>query len=259
MKDARRGAGLSEEELKRLMRDRFERPMAKRFYERARATGEAPPFGVALDGRRLRTPMKAPLETPTRALAEAVAEEWARQKERINPFDMPLTRLCNAAIDRARGRGAEVVAAICEYGAHDLLCYRAGEPEELVRRQTQAWDGPLRWAEEQIGARFVLAQGIMPVEQPRETMEALRRRYLVFGDFQLAALNNMAALSASAILPLCVAAGRLSAEEAWRASTVEEAWNVSQWGEDAEAAARLEQRRKEFLSAGRLLELLRAE
>ena len=42
----------------------------KRFYKAAAVTGDAAPFGVALDGRPLRTPARALLAVPTRALAE---------------------------------------------------------------------------------------------------------------------------------------------------------------------------------------------
>jgi len=255
--DGRKGLNLSRQELERLMKDRFERPMPKRFYDRAEVTGERAPFRIALDGRALRTPLKAPLELPTRALAQAVAEEWNAQEERINPFSMPLTRLSNAAIDRVRGRREEVIEAICAYGAHDLLCYRASGPAAFVHLQSQTWDPLLEWAGEQIGAAFALAEGVMPVEQPRETMRALAARYGVFGDFQLAGLSNMATLSGSAILPLAVAAGRLSPADAWEAATLDEAWNARQWGEDAKGKARLEQRRKEFLSAAQMLTLLR--
>lgn len=258
MSDERGKIELSREELDRLTKDRFERPMPRRFYEKAAVEGEAAPFCITLDGRALRTPLKAPLELPTRALARAVAEEWNAQGETINPFDMPLTRLANAAIDRVRGRRDEVIASICAFGAHDLLCYRASQPLAFAHLQGRTWDPLLEWAREQTGARFVLAEGVMPVEQPEETIAALRARYEVFGEFQLAGLSNMATLTGSAILPLAVAAGRLAPGDAWEASVLDETWNARQWGEDAEAAARLELRRREFLSAARLLELLRA-
>jgi len=258
MSDGPDRIALAQEELERLMKDRFERPMPKRFYEQVTVGGKPPALSIELDGKPLRTPMKALLEAPTRALAEAMAEEWRAQGANINPFSMPLTRLANAAIDRVRPRRGEVIEAICAHGAHDLLCYRAQEPLAFVLLQQKTWDPLLEWAGAQLGSCFVLAEGVMPISQPQETLAALARRYGAFGDFQLAGLSNMASLSGSAILPLAVASGRLSAAQAWEAASLDESWNMRMWGSDREAKAQLAQRQREFMAAAHLLELLRA-
>ena len=60
------------------------RDAMKRFYEQADAVPLDPGgYGVALDGRRVRTPAGRPLALPSRALAAAVAGEWAGQGERV--------------------------------------------------------------------------------------------------------------------------------------------------------------------------------
>src|SRR5262249_20897014 len=66
-------------------------PLPKRFYA-AVTVGEAPGgWAILLDGRPVRTPRKLQLVVPTRALAEAIAEEWAAQGERVDPSTMPLS------------------------------------------------------------------------------------------------------------------------------------------------------------------------
>jgi len=87
-----------DQRFERLSRDRIHRPLPKRFYKSVAVTEQ---FGIALDGRSVKTPLKAPLVLPNRALAEAVAAEWNAQIEVINPQVMPLTKLANTAIDRA--------------------------------------------------------------------------------------------------------------------------------------------------------------
>ena len=79
----------------------------------------------------MKTPARAALALPTRALAEAVAEEWNAQGETLRPHTMKLTKLANTAIDRVAGNEAEVAAQILAY-ANDLLCYRAAAPAELA-------------------------------------------------------------------------------------------------------------------------------
>src|SRR5262245_27330187 len=72
----------------------------KRFWEKADAVATEHGFAIELDGRRVKTPAKADLILPTEQLADAVAQEWNSVVEIIDPREMPLTGLANAAIDR---------------------------------------------------------------------------------------------------------------------------------------------------------------
>ena len=139
---------------------------------------------------------------------------------------------------------------IVRYAGSDLLCYRAEEPEALAERQRLAFDPILAWAAEALGARFVLTSGIVHVEQPPESIAAIRS---AVGDFDdpvaLAALSAMTTLTGSALLALAVARGRLSPEEAWLAAHVDENFQAERWGADQEATARREARWREFEAA----------
>ena len=214
-------------------------------------------YGVLLDGKPVRTPAKALLALPTRALAEAVAGEWEAQPEHIDPAAMPLTRLANSVIDGVRGRAAEVRADIVTYAGSDLLCYRATEPEELVRRQAGLWDPVLAWGREALGARLEVAEGLMPMTQPEAAQRAVARALDDQDAFALAALHVMTTLTGSALLALAHAQGRLTAEQAWAAAHVDEDWQSGKWGEDAEAATRRQRRWSEMQAASRMLALLK--
>ena len=218
--------------------------------------GRAQAFHILLDGKPVRTPAKRGLVLPARALADAVAAEWESQKARIDPVTMPLTRLANSAIDGVTGRETEVRADIARYAASDLVCYRAESPPELVRRQLQAWDPVLAWARDALGAHFLPAQGIMPVIQPAPAVASVARAAEVHEAFELAALHVMTTLMGSALLALAHARGHLTADDAWAAAHIDEDWQISQWGEDAEAKARREARWLEMQAASRLIQLL---
>jgi len=213
-------------------------------------------YRVLLDGKPVRTPAKALLALPTRALAEAVAGEWEAQQELIDPAAMPLTRLANSAIDGVREREAEVRADMVRYAGSDLLCYRATEPEELVRRQAELWDPVLAWGREALGARLEVAKGLMPVTQPEAAQRAVGRALDGEDAFALAALHVMTTLTGSALLALAHAQGRLTVEQAWAAAHVDEDWQIGTWGRDAEAAARRQRRWSEMQAASRMLALL---
>ncbi len=226
-------------------------PAIKRFYKtvevREAAGGQ---HALTLDGRSARTPGRNPLAAQSRALMLRVAAEWERQRETIEPADMPLTRLLNSAVDGVSRAMAETRAEVLKYAGSDLLCYRAQEPESLAERQRLAFDPILAWAAETLGARFRLGAGVMHVEQPPETIEAIRSAIEDFHDpVALASLSAMTTLSGSPLLALAVARGRLSPEEAWRAAHVDEDFQAERSGVDAEARVRREARWREFEAA----------
>ncbi len=210
----------------------------RRFYEAANVAEAGGVWRVLLDGRGIRTPLRAEFFLPGQALAAAIAAEWNAQGAQIDRRLMPLTRLANTAIDAVSGREADVTEDILRFAARDLICYRAEEPSELIARQNAAWEPVLHWASEQFGARLITTAGIMPVEQPPHAIEVLRPSLTALDAFPLTALHMMTSLTGSALLALAHASGRLTLDECWAAAHVDEDFQIERWGTDAEAKAR---------------------
>src|SRR5262245_42780602 len=228
--------------------------LPKRFYNDVTIKDEdGGDASLLLDGKPVRTPAKATLALPTHALAEAVADEWRAQGERIDPLTMPLTKLANSAIDGVKGREQAVVDDIAKYAGSDLVCYRAEGPKALVASQSEHWDPIIAWAKAALDAPLSLAEGVVHVAQPKSSLDSIRRALEGLDAFSLAALHVMTSLTGSALLALAVLRGRLTAEEAWHATHIDEDFQISQWGEDAEAAHRRANRRRDFDAAARLL------
>ena len=230
--------------------------LPKRFYKTVAVENRTGGTGLALDGKPVRTPGEAPLTLPMPALAEAIAEEWRAQGERIEPQSMPLTRLANSAIDGVAGREQAVIDDMLGFAASDLLCYRAEGPSGLTDAQAEHWNPVLAWARDDLHAPFVLSEGVVHVAQPEASLARLREQLNGQDALSLAALHVLTSLSGSAVLALAVALGRLTPEEAWKAAHVDEDFQISQWGEDEEAKARRENRRRDFAAAARMLQLL---
>ncbi|MGL4240851.1 MAG: ATP12 family chaperone protein, partial [Beijerinckiaceae bacterium] len=204
-----------------------------------------------------RTPGRRPLALSTAAAAEVLAAEWRAQEAVIDPARMHATRIANTGIDSVGERLAEVQADIASYAGSDLVCYRAGEPEGLVARQNAAWNPIVDWAAASIGARMLLAEGIVHQTQPEAALAAVRTRVQQeTHPVRLAALHVMTTMSGSCLIALMAAAGDMTAEDAWSAGMVDDDWNASLWGRDAEAEARHARRREEFLAAAALLQAL---
>ena len=228
-------------------------PPVRRFYNAVDVREEGGKHELRLDGRAARTPARNTLAASSRPLMEKVAEEWARQGETLDPADMPLTRLINAAIDGVARTMEETRAEIAAYAGSDLLYYRAEAPEALAERQRRAFDPVLEWAERTLGARFNLAAGVMHVAQPPPTIAALRAAIDAFDEpAALAALSAMTTLTGSALLALAVAHRFLTPEAAWRAAHVDEEYQNEFWGADAEARVRREARWREMQAAAAL-------
>ena len=228
---------------------------AKRFWTEARAEPCEGGFTVRLDNRPVKTPAKVALVVPTLALAQAIAAEWDAQQGAVRPETMPVTRAANSAIDKIVPQRAEVVDIVAAYGGSDLLCYRAVGPEALVARQAAGWDPLLDWAAQAVGARLAVTRGVMHVAQDDGALARLTARVAAFTPFELAAVHDLVAISGSLVLGLAVTDGRLSAQEAWALSRIDEAWQVEQWGEDEEAAASEAARHEAFLAAARFYAL----
>ena len=214
-------------------------------------------YFVALDDSLLETPAKRPAKLPTRAAAELVANEWGERAGRIRPAEMPFTRLAFSAIDGIAQSRSAAVAEIAGYGGTDLVCYRADAPPELARRQGEAWDPLLAWCESEFGAPLNRVRGAMHAPQPEASLSRLRRQVARLGDFELAALFDLVALTGSLVLGLAVERGFLGPEDAWRASRIEEGWNLERWGADAEALESAEAKRRSAIAAAAFLDAVR--
>ena len=229
----------------------------KRFYKAAEARAGELGWEILLDQRPVKTPARNPLLAPAEALGRAIAAEWDRQGDTIDPRSMPFTGLANAAIDRVAPDPAAFAAILARYGETDLLCYRADAPAPLVERQREAWDPLLAWARRRFDVDFEVVAGIMHRPQPLRTVEALGRAVAARGPFELAALSPLVTISGSLIIGLALVEQAVDLDTAWAAASLDEAWQAEQWGVDEEAARVLEGRRAEFASAYEFLGLVR--
>ena len=237
-------------------REAFVAPRPRRFYREAALNIADGGFAVALDGRTAKTPGKRPLSVPTRALAAAIAAEWQAQGNEIHAETMPLTRLANTVIDGVASAEQAVRDDIVAFCGSDLVCYRAGAPHGLVEVQGLHWDPVLAWARAALGASFLTSAGIMHVAQPQAAVDAVARALAPLDAWRLTALHQITTLTGSALIALAHMSGTLSLEAAWQAAHVDEDWQISQWGEDAEAKARRMLRWQDMQAAGRLLDLI---
>ena len=234
-------------------------PLRSRFYKTASAVEAEGGFAVALDGKPIRTPGKNALVAPNRALAEAMAAEWNAQGAQIDPMSMPLTRLANSAIDGVAANAQAVADDIAKYFGSDLLFYRASFPEELIARQAQYWDPVLRWAADDLGAHFILTEGVMHVAQPDAAVAVARAKLpkdTPNNSWLLAAMHIATAITGSALLALALKEDFLDTSQVWAAADVDVDWNAEKWGSDGEVELRRAARLRDFEAAALVIKTL---
>ncbi|WP_142416836.1 ATP12 family chaperone protein [Bartonella massiliensis] len=229
-------------------------PHPKRFYREVKIACKEEGFTILLDERPVKTPAKRHFFVPTEMFAEFIAQEFANQQQVIDPSKMPMTRLVNTVIDGIADDMQVVFEDLLRFVACDMIFYRVQTPKELVQRQCEQWDPLLDWAEEKLGARFYLTEGVMHVEQSPEALQAVSH-YLrsVESPYMLAALHMMTALTGSALIALAVAAGKIDADHAWSIAHLDEDWAMEQWGMDKETIARRAHKKTEFKAAATIV------
>ena len=220
--------------------------VAKRFWKEASVVETDGGWTVQLDGRGVRTPAKAPLVVPTRAMAQAIAAEWDAQEDKVDPTTMPVTRSANAAIDKVSHQFDEVAEMLAAYGDSDLLCYRATSPQGLIDRQAARWDPLLDWAADHLGARLTPVSGVIHAPQDARALANLAKRVSTFTPFELTAFHDLVSISGSLVLGFAATEGHMDAPALWDLSRLDEAWQEEQWGEDDEATAQAALKKQAF-------------
>ena len=228
----------------------------RRFWKEVTVEQDEAGWAVRLDGRSLRTPARASLSVPNRPLADAIAEEWRSAGDEIDPSAMPLTGFANAAIDRVAPERQAFASGLGRYAEADLACYRSEWPPELVQRQEQGWDPLLAWARRRYDIDLATTSALVHFPQPPATVDRLVHEVTALDPFRLAGLSSLVTIGGSLIAGLAVLEKAMPAEEAWAAVSVDDRWQLEQWGSDTEAEKALENRRRDFLAAARFLELL---
>lgn len=229
----------------------------KRFWREVSVEAGDGGWQVALDGRRVKTQRGAPQIVPSAPLAEALAAEWHRQGDEIDPAGFVLRDMADYAIDVVAADPAETIARTLKFAEGDTLCYRAEPDEPLAARQRVVWEPLLKAFETAHGVRFERVAGIIHRQQSAATLAAVKARLGELDAFQLAALQTLASLAASLVVGLAALKPGADPHALYAAANLEEDWQAERWGWDWEAEDRRAKKLAEFTAAARFAALAR--
>jgi chaperone required for assembly of F1-ATPase len=227
----------------------------KRFWKTVAVEAGGGGFLIALDGRAVKTQGGRAQVVPSRALAEAMAAEWAAQGEVIDPASFVLRDLADFAIDSVAENRAATIEQLLRYADTDTLCYRADPEDALRARQEELWEPLVAAAEARWDLRFHRISGILHQPLPAPTLARLVKVLDAENDFALSALTTMASLAASLVVALAALQDGAKADALFAAAELEADWQVQQWGQDSEAEDRRQRRLATFSAAMRFARL----
>lgn len=227
-----------------------------RFYKSVGVEETDEGFLLTLDGRPVHTPAKKKAIVPVKSLAAEMVAEWDAQATHIDAAAMPIVRLVNSVVDNVQVNRELIVEEIAGCANSDLLFYRAEGPEALILRQQESWDPVLERFAKDLGTGFKTATGIIHVAQSENDLNKIKQFVEKTNDFVIASLAIMTNLTGSILLPLAYHNGWVDAEFTWNAAHVDEDWQISQWGPDDEAEVRRAMRKRDFLAACRVIDLM---
>lgn len=230
--------------------------LSDRFYQTVDVVKEGHDYVVRLDGRSPKTPGGAMLSLPTEASARLVSREWDAQDKKIDLAKMLFTQIAFAALDQVTPHQESVVNELAAYGGSDLVCFFADEPQALIDKQESAWLPLHDWFQQTWKTKLEVSQGIIAAAQSPKTLKVIEDELRNQTAFELAAFHGLTKLSGSVILALAVAKGRLTADDAWSASRVDEDWQIQLWGRDAEAEKWAKDKQASFSACAAFLSAL---
>jgi chaperone required for assembly of F1-ATPase len=99
--------------------------------------------------------------------------------------------------------------------------------------------------------------GIIPVEQDRQAVSALRHAVEALDSWTLTGLQNAVASAGSLVIGLALVDGRVDAGAAFEAAELDASYEIEKWGEDAEAMQRRAALRADLEATERFLALLK--
>ena len=230
----------------------------KRFYDDVTVEEHDSGYCLCLDGKQVKTPAQALLSVESRRLAEEAAKEWQQQGEAVDFETMPLSRLSATAIDRVARYRSDIETIVMNLAGTDLLCYWAEDPQELVDRQAIHWQPLLDWIADTYGAPLEVCRGIIPINQPANSIERLRAEVSQLDEFTLTGISSAAVAAGSLVLALALFRGRLNVDATVDAALLDERFQMERWGQDSDAMARHRRIADEIAISRRFLDLIEA-
>lgn len=204
----------------------------KRFFREANTLPD--PEGryyIQLDGKTIKTPLMNKLYAPTLPLALGICNEWNMQVKTIDTHSMPLTSICNTAIDNpTRISKTDLISALTVFLHTDTICCTAEEPDALIERQNEKWTPVREWFAKRYDVILQASSDLFSLEQDAATITRMNEQLMSLNTWQLNGLQTAVDGIKSLVLPLAVVEEEMTVEDAVYLSRLETEFQMEKWG-----------------------------
>jgi len=131
----------------------------------------------------------------------------------------------------------EIIDKLVKFSLTDMLLFWSAN-EDLAKHQQKLWLPILSWAKQDLETKYKTTKTFDVPEQDSNAGEKLKLFLQSLSDkeltgFYFAALNMRSVLLAAALIK-----GKITAQQAFEASCLEELWQAEKWGNDKAADCR---------------------
>lgn len=190
------------------------------------------------------------MRVSTKALAQAIEEEWMGEKK-----EKLLTALATTALDKVSEDRDGYITHCCEVLSKDTLLFWEESLGALVKLQEDRWQPCIDKVNQRLGLHLkpTFSLSITPLSTEEE--KKVKRFLSTQTDCALAGFTHLLHLTESFSLTFLVFNDPLPPEEAWNLANLHENYQRLTWGKDEEAFEKKGDRYQEFLETVRFLKL----
>jgi chaperone required for assembly of F1-ATPase len=138
---------------------------------------------------------------------------------------------------------------VMNYLNTDLICYRADNPEELVKRQDDIWQPWVEWFDDKYKAKLQTTSGLAALKQDDKIHEALAQHIREMDDDRFTILQMLTPASGSIILAVAFVEGDAGEDDILNSAFLEENYKYDLYNEDLHGGDPLTEKKKKALKA----------
>ena len=212
-------------------------------------------FFITKNNEHLKTPLGNIFYVYKRKIARLILQELDENSSKN--LIVGYTKITNSAIDLIDNDKEGYTENISSYIHKDTICYFSSKPKDLFDKQNKTWKPLINWIKKKYRLDVNYTQNIGQIKQNQKCLKMLKNELIKYNIFQLSCINTLCQVTGSLIISLALKDCKLSYLEAFKASQLEELYQLSKWGDDSEASSRRKAIRTDIFKASIYLNSLK--
>lgn len=214
-------------------------------------------FLIEKNNKFLKTPDGNLISIPYKKIVQLILTEL-NKKTTLNG-SVTYLKITNSAIDKIIKDKDSFINKIASQIHSDTICYFSKTPKSLLQLQIDSWKPLLKWIKKTYSVELNYSYSFEPLIQNKNNVQIIKEILVGCDIFKLSGISTLCQLTGSLVISLALCDSRLTCEEAFRASQLEESYQLSRWGKDSEASNRREAISADIHKASNYLNALRLE